>query len=348
MFSSYKQEDVTLLLKDITNLVVPLPTEEREKRIQSGMHYSEMLPIEYVPSEEYLELFFDGLERYAAITAKAVASVALKIWEKNPTPVFVSLARAGTPIGILLKRYLDGRFGTNVPHYSLSIIREKGIDRNAMRYILDRHDGRDIRFVDGWTGKGAIQKELNKAMEEYPEVDPGLAVLSDPAAIAALSGTYDDFLIANSCLNATVSGLLSRTFCDNVIIGKDDFHGAAFYSELADSDLTYRFIDRIVSEFTYRETIEPEESPGENGMKEVERICRDFGVRDINKVKPGIGETTRVLLRRLPWKVLVRSKDDFVHLGHIYQLAKEKNVPVEVYPLRNYRACGIIKTMSET
>ena len=46
MKSTFKDEDVTLLLKDITGLVKPQYTEEREKLIQSGKHYCEMLPIE--------------------------------------------------------------------------------------------------------------------------------------------------------------------------------------------------------------------------------------------------------------------------------------------------------------
>ena len=53
MRSSYSKEDVILLLKDITGLVQPQPTEERERLIQAGRHYCEMLPIEYVPSEKY-------------------------------------------------------------------------------------------------------------------------------------------------------------------------------------------------------------------------------------------------------------------------------------------------------
>ena len=54
MNSSYKNDDVIFLLKDVTGLVEPLPSIEREKLIQSGMHYSEMLPIEYIPTEEFL------------------------------------------------------------------------------------------------------------------------------------------------------------------------------------------------------------------------------------------------------------------------------------------------------
>lgn len=38
MFSTYHPEDVTILLKDITGLVKPLGTAEREAFIQSGMN----------------------------------------------------------------------------------------------------------------------------------------------------------------------------------------------------------------------------------------------------------------------------------------------------------------------
>ena len=82
-------------------------------------------------------------------------------------------------------------------------------------------------------------------------------------------------------------------------------------------------------------------------MDEVRRISEAFGISDVNLIKPGIGEATRVLLRRVPWKVLVRSLDDDAHLGHLYQLAREKNVPLEVWPLRGYRACGLIKRLGD-
>ena len=82
-------------------------------------------------------------------------------------------------------------------------------------------------------------------------------------------------------------------------------------------------------------------------MEEVLKICQEFDIQDINFVKPSIGEATRVLLRRLPWKVLVHSLNDNEHLGHLYQLAKEKGVEVVEYPLVNYRACGLIKRIAD-
>ena len=349
MFGTYHKEDVTILLKDITGLVTPLSTQERERRIQSGVHYSEMLPIEYEPTERYYQIYAAALQRYAATTAKAVGNAAVQIWEqKGKDAVLVSLARAGTPIGILLRRYLKARYHADIPHYTISIIKGKGIDKNALRYILERHAPRNIQFVDGWTGKGAIRDVLEEALHEFPEVRPDLAVLSDPACVAGICGTHEDFLIPSSCLNATVSGLLSRTFLRSDIIGENDFHGAVFYREWMQRDKTYEFIDTITAHFALEEAagqISP--VPEGAGYREAEQIRQAFGIRNIGYVKPGIGETTRVLLRRLPWKILVHSLTDEENLGHIYQLAKEKDVAVIAYPLQHYRACGLIQELAE-
>ena len=318
MFGTYKPQDVTILLKDISGLVEPLPTREREKLIQSGRHYSEMLPLEYEPSEKYLQAYFDALNRYGKITAAAVANVAEKIFlDKGKKIALVSLARAGTPIGILIKHYLEKKFSCDVKHYTISIIRGVGIDENAVKFILARHAPEEIQFVDGWTGKGAI-------MKNFPQIDSGLAVLSDPAGVAKLCGTHEDFLIASSCLNSTVSGLLSRTFLRNDIIGAQDFHGAAFYKELAEKDLTYQFIDAIEKNFDALPEIKNSAVEKNSGLAEVKKIAEDFSIDDVNLIKPGIGEATRVLLRRLPWKILVHDLHDEKNLGHLYQLAKEK------------------------
>ena len=241
------------------------------------------------------------------------------------------------------------KYHADVKHYTISIIRGRGIDRNAMEYILSRHQPEQIQFVDGWTGKGAIQNELNKAMEEYPGVSAGLAVLSDPAHLAEKCGTHDDFLIASSCLNSTVSGLLSRTFYRKDIIGEHDFHGAVYYAQLLEKDLTYQFIEEVASHFPTQMEFPPEDTkPAKSARDEVDEICSRFSISDRNLVKPSIGEATRVLLRRVPWRVLVHSMHDEEHLGHIYQLAKEKGVPLMEYPLVNYRACGLIQTIADS
>ena len=182
MRSSYRREDVTLLLKDITGLVDPQPASEREPLIQKGVHYSEMLPLEYRPTGPYMEAYQRALDLYADSTAEAVAFAAQRIYgEKGPGLILVSLARAGIPAGILIKHFMKETFDYDPPHYAISIIRGRGIDHNALQYILSRHEPHALQFIDGWTGKGAIARELASALAPYPGVSPNLAVLSDPA-----------------------------------------------------------------------------------------------------------------------------------------------------------------------
>ncbi len=348
MRTSYKKDDVILLLKDITGLVQPQPTEERERLIQSGKHYSEMLPIEYVPTEKYMQVYNEALQSYSKPTALAVGKLADKIIDfKGKEVVLVSLARAGIPIGILLKRYIKQKYNVDVPHYSISIIRGRGIDANAIKYLLSKYQPQQLLFVDGWIGKGAILNELKKDIAVYNGVTADVAVLADPANVTQLCGTHEDILIPSSCLNSTISGLVSRTFLRDDIIGEDDFHGAVYYGELKEADLSYDFINAIENQFEINSNLQDNAVDG-LGIDEVNNLAKIFDIDDINLIKPGIGETTRVLLRRVPWKVLINEnhKDDPT-LSHIIRLAKEKNVPVEYYPLIHYKACGIIKKIAD-
>lgn len=352
---SYSEDDVKFLLKDLSAIPLEGSTEIREKRIQSGEHYSESLPVEYQPPAEYLELYHLTLNEYKVKVASHVANVAEQIFEqKGENTILVSLARAGTPIGILIYRYLKWKYGISLPHYSVSIIRGRGLDVNAIKYILQHHPNGDIQFIDGWTGKGAISIELTKTCQEIKEnygitLDDTLAVLADPGHCTTLFGTRDDFLIPSACLNSTVSGLVSRTVLNTQYIGDHDFHGAKYYKELAPMDLSNEFLDTVAAQFPFvvsdfRKTTEAEASF--SGMKTVEKIMAEFHIDNSNLVKPGVGETTRVLLRRVPWKILVKDFDS-PYVQHILMLCKEKNVEVQAYPNMDYTCCGLIKKVGE-
>lgn len=349
MRSTYRTEDVTILLKDISGMVEPMSTEEREKRIQKGTHYCEMLPIEYKPTIPYMNAYEIAQKSYAKETARAAAIVSEKILkEKGKNLVLVSLARAGISAGILIKHYLWNKYKLKVPHYAISIIRGRGIDHNAMKYLLDRYPPESIQFVDGWTGKGAILNVLKEEMKLYQGVSNKLAVLADPAGITEICGTHEDILIASSCLNSTISGLISRTFLRDDIIKPEDFHGAVFYEEWKAEDMTYDFIDTIEKCFDYADWDGTEYKMEKSGSEQVQEIREHYQISDLNFIKPGIGETTRVLLRRVPWKVLIHKdyREDPALL-HIYRLAAEKQVEIDYYPLSNYKACGIIKKCAD-
>ena len=344
--SSYSPDDVTILLQDLKDKVPVLDTKEREKLNQSGVHYSEMLPVEYVPSAEYLKVYENALKSQGKQTAQAVINLAHKILSVKPTKniVLVSLARAGTPVGILLKRYLSKYCNCNVTHYTISIIRGKGIDIAAMNYILSKHNAKDIVFVDGWIGKGAINRVLAEAVAKLnvEDLSPELAVLSDPAYETKLCGTRDDFLIPSACLNSTVSGLISRTVKLKDMTD-DEYHGAIYYAENKEYDLSNAFLDEIEDYFPYLNN----ENNIFKGIDEVIKIASEFSISDINKIKPGVGETIRVLLRRVPDVILIKPNANPKSIEPIIRLAKEKNVPIKEYPLLGYNTCGIIKDVSD-
>lgn len=359
---SYSEDDVLFLLKDLSTIELEDSTLNREIRVQSGQHYSESLPIEYQPPKEYVDLFWHMVSEYKRKVALCIGIVAEQIYHsKGKKTILVSLARAGTPVGILIKRYINLRFGVSLPHYSVSIIRDRGIDENALHYILSNHPEGNIQFLDGWTGKGAISIELTKSCNLYQEkfqkkLDDTIAVIADPGHCTTLFGTREDFLIPSACLNSTVSGLVSRTVLNEKYIGKNDFHGAKYYRELQTSDVSNDYINLIEGEFAAI-TQEAENIALERkrqdirndflGMQDVKQIAVDFGIENTNYIKPGVGETTRVLLRRTPWKILMRDPaSPFVK--HILMLAVEKGIEVEAYPEMNYLCMGLIKSVKET
>ncbi|MFF3287220.1 phosphoribosyltransferase [Streptomyces sp. NPDC003023] len=351
-FSSYAPEEVGWLLQDLSDVELEAPTEEREEAIQSGgAHYAESLPVEYQPSEHYQQLFQTALTASAARIARAVGTVTDTVLaERTPRPVLVSLARAGTPVGVLMRRWARYRHGLDLPHYAVSIVRGRGIDTNALRWLAEHHDPADVVFVDGWTGKGAITRELAEALRDFPGFDPEIAVLADPGGCVRTYGTREDFLIPSACLNSTVSGLISRTVLRADLVGPDDFHGAKFYRELAGSDVSGHFLDTVAAHFDevtsavdaeVKELLSADRTPTWEGWGAVERISEEYGIHDVNLVKPGVGETTRVLLRRVPWKILA-DRAAGADLDHVRLLAEQRGVPVEEVDGLPYSCVGLI------
>ncbi|HEX2208783.1 MAG TPA: cysteine protease StiP family protein [Longimicrobium sp.] len=359
---SYAPGDVTFLLRPVH--IDPTPTVEKERLIQSGeRHYSELLAMEQVPGAAYLALYHQALEVNADRMAADVARLARTLDARWPPGeiVLVSLARAGTPLGVLLRRALARLRTTAPPHYSVSIIRDRGIDAVALDHVRARHDERRIVFVDGWTGKGAISRELRRSVAGYnrrrgARVPARLAVLADLAGAAQVAATAEDYLIPSSVLNAVVSGLVSRTVLRNDLVGPGDFHACRYYAEWAEHDLSRAFVDRVfarVDAWLGEPSILPVRwNAAVRGTLRrrsaafmLETMAR-YGLRDENRVKPGIGESARALLRRVPDRLLLRDAcgPDVRPLLH---LAGEAGVPVEIHPTLPYRATIIIRSLGE-
>jgi hypothetical protein len=355
---SYRPEDVTFLLRplaqqDFTGVA------EKEALIQSGQrHYSQMLSPESAPSERYMRLFDAACNANNARMARDCLRLAALIAARpQSAPVIVSLARAGTPVGVVVTRLLREAFGRDAVHYSVSIVRDRGIDAAALRHILARgHAPASIVFVDGWTGKGVIARELSASVEVFNRrhctaIDAGLHVLSDLAGAAACAASCDDYLIPSSILNATVSGLVSRTVMDEAM-GEDDFHGCVFYAQFAPQDRSQAFADDLsalaLAMQTEAQAPEPIDAAAARARSQayLAAAMRRYGVADVNLVKPGIGEATRVLLRRVPRLVVLRDRDA-PQVAHLAALAEEKQVAVEVDPALPYHAVSLIRSASD-
>ena len=353
---SYRAGEVDFLL---TRLQAQRFTSvgEKERLIQSGQrHYSQMLSPEAPPSARYMAVFEDACRannpRMATDCLRLAGLIAAR---RAGAIVVVSLARAGTPVGVIVTRLLREVFGREAVHYCVSIVRDRGIDAAALRHILaEGHAADAIVFVDGWTGKGVIARELAQSVSAFnanegTQIDSGLYVLSDLAGAAACAASDDDYLIPSSILNATVSGLVSRTVLDERI-GPDDFHGCVYYGEFAAHDQSQRFVDELTTlamanEISHAAPLDAH-AAARRSRTWLDGAMARYGVNDVNLIKPGIGEATRVLLRRVP-RLLVLRASGAPDVAHLEVLAAEKQVPVEIDPDLPYHAVSLIRSASD-
>ncbi len=363
---SYAPEDCQFLLTPIEGDFITI--EEKERRIQSGQaHYSEMIHREPAPSNAYLQMFETLCERYARRMATEVRVLARDLvadYGHSEKPlVLVSLVRAGTPAGALLRRAIVEYEGQACEHYSVSIIRDRGIDAAALDYLLDEVGVAPHRivFVDAWTAKGVITRELRHDMARFnsarkahgkASITTRLAVISDIGGTADYAATCEDYAIPSGVLNATVSGLVSRSVLNHQI-PEGAFHGCVVYDELQEIDQSQAFIERIASEFPWADvdaypTVQDSDRHRQQALMQemLTKIQQEYGLEDINHVKPGVAEATRVMLRRVPALLIVRDLEE-PDVEHLLRLAEEKQVPIMVDTRLPFHACSLIKLVDK-
>lgn len=331
--------DVTLHLRPARPRLVGV--EEKEALIRAGVSYGELLTPERVPGPEQRAAYAGALARSGERVGRLLAALAGYVLRAE-RPVLVSLARAGTPVGCALRR-LARAWGHDLPHHSLSIIRGLGIDRVALAQVERAHPGASLFFVDGWTGKGSVAQTLRASLP--PGVAPRLVVLSDPAGCAEFAGTYDDLLLPHAALNATVCGLLSRSFYTD----PGELHAARIEEALRPEDQTGEYLnalERLSAPFGPQTPPEPGERPLD-APAQTSALAQglDFGwgpgVADPHRLKPSVGEATRVFLRRRPGGLLLRELGD-PETAHLLALARGAGVPVFELPGLPYRAAAVI------
>ena len=340
-FGSYERDDVAWLLTDLSPEDAEAAAEARP--------------------EEPAELFKEALSASAQRVAYAVGLVTEHVLaRRGQDAVLVSLAPAGTPVGVLMRRWAQRVHGLDLPHYAISLVHGRGIDQTALAYLAAHHDPARVMFVDGWTGTGAVTRELAASIEKANATldahlpspfSPELAALADPGRSVSIYGTREDYLIPSACLDSTVSGLVSRPVLDDDRVGPNDFHGAVFHAERAASDMSKRFVDTVAARFPIVRTkvmldleahLGGDHTPTWVGWDAVEDVADKFGDGDVSLVVAGVNDTVRLLLHGEPAKILVNPARD-ADLAQVRKLAEAREVPLERVSDLPYSCIGLLR-----
>lgn len=369
---SYLPAEVTLLLDIVSaDSVNDISPTQKEALIQSGQrHYSDMLTLEKPPSATHEALYNQALMAGKQRMANDVTNLAFSLHQlfhacvsASQPLILVSLVRAGLPIGVLLQKALSdasASYALASQHYGVSIIRDRGLDPVALQYILQQHPRSPIVFVDGWTGKGAIYGELQRSLAKITDkrqqaqlfhqgdgVIP-LVTLADPAGVAWLSASNDDWLMPASLLNSTVSGLISRTLYREP---SDGLHQAVYYDKLQPWDRSGEFIqtiDALRQQTPLSTPLTGKLLPIFATQSVIDDLAARFAISNRNRIKPTIAEATRAILRRDPECVLVNEMADGQDTALLRHLCEEKNIQlIADTSIAPYQAVTIIKDRSQ-
>ena len=371
---SYLASDVTVLLDIVDkDAVADVPVSQKEALIQSGQrHYSDMLTLENAPTAMHEQLYQQALAQGTTRTATDIANLAYTlhhIFQQTVSTerplILVSLVRAGLPIGVLLQRALadaDSSYALPSVHYGISIIRDRGLDTVALQMILAAHPDSTIIFVDGWTGKGAIYQELARSLDAFSDPNhPNFAnifhqgenvipllTLADPAGVAWLAASEEDWLIPSGLLNSTVSGLISRSLYTEPQSG---LHRSVFYDNLVAVDHSLAFVEQIDSTrralSTSPQYLQTFEQPRYQTADLIDMLAAEYDISNRNRIKPTIAEATRAILRRDPERILLATADhpDTVLLRHLCS-ERDINITVLGAKILPYQAITLIKERS--
>lgn len=369
---SYRPEDVTFLLR--LSQLQAIDVAEKEYLIQSkAKHYSEMIGHEIAPSREHLQYFSyaldHGMQRLSDEVQALAQALRLRFSADQPI-ILVSLVRAGVPLGVLLKHQLSQTH--RCFHYAISIIRDRGIDHASLNAIIHRHGAQSIVFVDGWTGKGAICQELTDSVKHHPDLFdqgwsiPRLVTLADLGGYAWLTASAEDWLIPFGMLGAVISGLTSRSIlqAEPEIIHTErlqherpeDWHQCILYPHLQPYDQSVLFVDKVLQYI--QQNPAPQQLAQWSNTQRLQQqqhcktalnwVAQTYAVDDLNRIKPGIAEATRAVLRRVPERILVQ---DLKHpdLQLILHFAQQHAVTVEISEqLGPYLAITLIKKLEKS
>ncbi len=161
------------------------------------------------PEPQLPDSFWDLVEQGFPhpLLQTAAAALAAGIATRYPDDqhiVFVAILRAGVPIADWLTRLLPGTTAI-----ATSLFCGLGVDRVAITHLKQTYPDRRLIFVDGWTGRGGVAREIAQ------RADAPLAVLIDPWGWADVAGSREDIFCPSACFTGPATLGFSRTFYRN-------------------------------------------------------------------------------------------------------------------------------------
>lgn len=343
---SLGDDNCIYLLKDLRGIVTPVPAQEKRRLLKEGKPGHSILAEDPPISHPENALFLKLLEEKRVDIANCVGVLCESILaQKQGFPVIVSLARGGIAYGALCRQYYKKFYHADIPHYCISLIRNVGIDENALNYIVRRHGDKSIQFIDGWTGSGFLSAQLEKYVSLYNQkhgtkISAMLAVLADTSHICQLSGTRKDILLPDCCLNSTVCGLISSVYYDPAVIGPEDFHGAVVWDSLISQDFSRYFLETVTASLVKQQP-KSEKVTGNYGREVSQRLSAELMIDDSKRIRLGIGESTRALFRSDISRILSADPSD-PRLTFLAKLASSKGVRIEQYNTGEYACVTIL------
>ncbi|CAK8718334.1 MAG: Phosphoribosyl transferase (PRTase) [Candidatus Electronema aureum] len=238
-------------------------------------------------------------------------------WEPQPERLlFAAILRAGVPIAQWLCTMLPGSVAA-----ALSLFVGIGIDRVALSRLQADFPERKIIFVDGWTGRGGVARELAR-LGAGP-----LAVLNDPWGWADFSGCQEDIFCPSACFTGLATLGFSRTF----FIDEQSFFAAYTFPE--------RYVRKdLVATWYQSGPSRPAAFPLGGGEKFYQKT----------ELRLHSNEVCRALINALPSTLFFVDDAQYVreHFSLLLTLADQRKVPVQYNQqfLRNYRtraACSL-------
>ncbi len=316
----------------------------------------EIVEREKPPDALYLQLFHSALKKYAGRVAHDIAVLAhlLRSRASDEHLAIVSLARAGTPLGVVLVRALR-LIGLDATHYSVGLCPAYGVDARALGYVLRHFRAEQVIFFDGWTAKGTVSASLRDSVIAYNKrckvaLPTRLYCLSDLAGVSAGCAGTEDYLIPSALLNATGCGLISRTFTSTKVSPpcwleehhelKEvmGFHYSFFYQSLAPDDLSLIFVDAVskllvaaleaVTHLSTESNLEAATAFKQTSEQLLAYLKQKYGYA-ANLVKPGITEASRAILRRKCSVLLLNNRHN-PDVAHLLTIAEASNIKVVV------------------